>query len=129
MDGGGGVRSARRALRRSRSRRAEPVAAALPGRRPAGGFFAFRERRRFLRELRTKNHRPAENAGEEDTMIKITPDFPCIHCGLCAEACSHGVIKMVPDEEGRLIPKVAFSSCRYCRACRRACPVIPAEEV
>ena len=62
-------------------------------------------------------------------MRKITPDFPCIHCGLCAEACSHGVIKMVPDEEGRLIPKVAFSSCRYCRACRRACPVIPAEEV
>ena len=99
------------------------------GRRPAGGFFAFRERRRFLRELRTKNHRPAGNAGEEDTMIKITQDFPCIHCGLCAEACSHGVIKMVPDEEGRLIPKVAFSSCRYCRACRRACPVIPAEEV
>lgn len=99
------------------------------GAAPCGRIFAFRERRRFLRELRTKNHRPAENAGEEDTMIKITPDFPCIHCGLCAEACSHGVIKMVPDEEGRLIPKVAFSSCRYCRACRRACPVIPAEEV
>ena len=62
-------------------------------------------------------------------MIKITPDFPCIHCGLCAKACSHGVIKMVPNEEGKPVPKVAFASCRYCRACRWACPVIPKEEV
>ena len=53
-------------------------------------------------------------------MIKITPDFPCIHCGACAKACSHGVIKMVPNEEGKLIPRVSFSSCRYCRACRWA---------
>ena len=45
-------------------------------------------------------------------MIKITPDFPCIHCGLCAKACSHGVIKMVPNEEGKPVPKVAFASCR-----------------
>ena len=66
---------------------------------------------------------------EEHTMIKITPDFPCIHCGACAKACSHGVIKMVPNEEGKLIPRVSFSSCRYCRACRWACPVIPREEV
>ncbi len=93
------------------------------------GFSPFGSAADFCGSCVQKNHRPAENAGEEDTMIKITPDFPCIHCGLCAEACSHGVIKMVPDEEGRLIPKVAFSSCRYCRACRRACPVIPAEEV
>lgn len=42
-------------------------------------------------------------------MIKITPDFPCIHCGACAKACSHGVIKMVPNEEGKLIPRVSFS--------------------
>ena len=62
-------------------------------------------------------------------MIKITPDFPWIHCGLCAKACSHGVIKMVPNEEGKPVPKVAFASCRYCRACRWACPVIPKEEV
>ena len=66
---------------------------------------------------------------EEHTMIKITPDFPCIHCGACAKACSHGVIKMVPNEEGKLIPRVSFASCRYCRACRWACPVIPREEV
>ncbi len=55
-------------------------------------------------------------------MIKITPDFPCIHCGACAKACSHGVIKMVPNEEGKLIPRVSFSSCRYCRACRWPAP-------
>ena len=42
-------------------------------------------------------------------MIKITPDFPCIHCGACAKACSHGVIKMVPNEEGKLIPRVSFA--------------------
>ena len=41
-------------------------------------------------------------------MIKITPDFPCIHCGACAKACSHGVIKMVPNEEGKLIPRVSL---------------------
>ena len=46
-------------------------------------------------------------------MIKITPDFPCIHCGACTKACSHGVIKMVPNEEGKLIPRVSFSSCRH----------------
>lgn len=62
-------------------------------------------------------------------MIQITPDFPCTHCGACAEACSHSVIRMVPDGEGKLIPLVAFTSCRRCRACRRACPVIPPEEV
>ena len=45
-------------------------------------------------------------------MILITPDFPCIHCGACAKACSHGVIKMVPNEEGKLVPKVSFASCR-----------------
>ena len=47
-------------------------------------------------------------------MILITPDFPCIHCGACAKACSHGVIKMVPNEEGKLVPKVSFASCRSC---------------
>ena len=39
LDGGGKVRSARRALRRSRSRRAEPVAAAPPGAAPCGRGF------------------------------------------------------------------------------------------
>ncbi len=62
-------------------------------------------------------------------MIVLTPDFPCIGCGKCAEACSHGVIRMVKNEEGKLRPVVQFSSCRYCRACRWACPVIPKEEV
>lgn len=62
-------------------------------------------------------------------MIQITPDFPCIGCGACAKACVHGVIKMVPNEKGELRPVVAFSSCRYCRACRRACPVIRPEDI
>lgn len=62
-------------------------------------------------------------------MIVITPDFPCIGCGKCEKACVHGVIRMKPDENGNLRPEVQFSSCRYCRACRRACPVIPADEV
>ena len=106
-----------------------------PGRAPAG--------QAALRRLRRPSAAGSGCAGapcgrpspypqlskEEHTMIKITPDFPCIHCGACAKACSHGVIKMVPNEEGKLIPRVSFSSCRYCRACRWACPVIPREEV
>ena len=33
-------------------------------------------------------------------MIKITPDFPCIHCGACAKACPHLLIGMVPVKNG-----------------------------
>ena len=47
-------------------------------------------------------------------MIKITPDFPCIHCGACAKACSHGVIKMVPNEEGKpVLPRLPLGLPRH----------------
>ena len=38
-------------------------------------------------------------------MIKITPDFPCIHCGACAKACSHGVIKNGAERGGKAYPQ------------------------
>ena len=90
---------------------------------------AFGRRLRLRRSALRAPHPISQQSKEEHTMIKITPDFPFIHCGACAKACSHGVIKMVPNEEGKLIPRVSFASCRYCRACRWACPVIPREEV
>ena len=138
---GSGSDGARRALRLRRSRRSETVEAAPQGRLalranlPSGGvppLFAQRPvPSAYLQTLGMCKpiSRRGKQAAEEDIMIKITPDFPCIHCGACAEACRHGVIKMVPNAEGKLVPKISFSSCRYCRACRWACPVIPREEV
>ena len=65
-------------------------------------------------ELTTANM-PAKDEEETDISYRLR--------------CMAQVIKMVPNEEGKLIPRVSFSSCRYCRACRWACPVIPREEV
>ena len=66
-------------------------------------------------------------------MIKITPDFPCIHCGACAKACPHLLIGMVPvknhvtvrcssHDKGAVVRKVCSAGCIGCMKCQRECP-------
>lgn len=47
----------------------------------------------------------------------------CSGCGACFQACLHGCISMVEDEEGFLYPHVDEDKCVNCELCRRVCPV------
>lgn len=52
----------------------------------------------------------------------------CVGCSACAQRCPEHCVSMVPDREGFLFPAVDAKKCIDCGLCRKACPVLKAEE-
>lgn len=48
----------------------------------------------------------------------------CTGCGACRNSCPFNAIKMVPDEEGFLVPVIDRALCRNCGLCEKSCPVL-----
>lgn len=48
----------------------------------------------------------------------------CTGCGCCAAKCPAECIRMTPDKEGFLYPKIDASKCMRCRLCVATCPAI-----
>lgn len=56
-------------------------------------------------------------------MIKLKEKDQCCGCSACATICPKNCIKMVPDEEGFLYPKVNVDECINCQLCEKVCPM------
>lgn len=56
-------------------------------------------------------------------MINITKKTDCCGCTACANICPRDAIKMEPDFEGFLYPKVLEDKCVNCGLCEKACPI------
>ena len=54
----------------------------------------------------------------------ITVPENCMGCGLCANVCSKGAIRMVWSSEGFLVPRVEESLCVECGLCSHKCPAL-----
>lgn len=46
----------------------------------------------------------------------------CCGCGACANKCPQNVIRMLPNQEGFLHPKIDSGQCIECGACEKVCP-------
>lgn len=46
----------------------------------------------------------------------------CYGCKACVNACTHGAIEMIEDEEGFLYPHIIEERCISCGLCRKVCP-------
>ena len=58
---------------------------------------------------------------ENNSIIQIDKTV-CTGCGLCAEKCPKGCIKMISNEEGFLVPSIDESVCINCGLCLKNCP-------
>lgn len=56
-------------------------------------------------------------------MIEIKDKKNCCGCTACFNICPRKAIKMHPDEEGFLYPKVDLEKCINCGLCDKVCPV------
>jgi len=54
---------------------------------------------------------------------QICAKSECYGCGACYNICPTGAIRMVPDEEGFLYPKIDQSKCTDCGKCKSVCQV------
>lgn len=60
-----------------------------------------------------------------DTLNKLVP--LCSGCGACMNSCPKNAIKLVPDGEGFVRPRIHSMDCTGCKTCIRICPVLHAE--
>lgn len=56
-------------------------------------------------------------------MIHIMDKSKCCGCTACETVCPKGCIKLTPDSEGFLYPKVNEDECIKCGKCEKVCPV------
>lgn len=54
----------------------------------------------------------------------MLPDFDCVGCGACANACPKSCLNMVADKCGFLHPEIQKNNCVNCGACEKVCPII-----
>lgn len=56
--------------------------------------------------------------------IVLADQNNCTGCGACLNICPKNAIKMMPDEEGFIQPKIDETLCVECEMCEKACPVL-----
>ena len=61
-------------------------------------------------------------------MITITNKANCCGCSACYNVCPVKCIKMLPDDEGFLYPRVSIEECIDCDLCEKTCPFIKVNE-
>lgn len=57
-------------------------------------------------------------------MINIDKKENCCGCTACMSICPKKAIKMCPDEEGFLYPKIDEKKCIHCGLCEKVCPIL-----
>lgn len=57
-------------------------------------------------------------------MLYLPPKKDCCGCSACGNVCPHNAIKIEPDEEGFLYPRINDDNCINCGLCSRVCPVL-----
>ena len=60
--------------------------------------------------------------------IILADQNTCTGCGACFNSCHKNAIKMIPDEEGFIQPKIDKNLCVECGMCEKACPVLHFEK-
>lgn len=55
--------------------------------------------------------------------IELVKRDKCSGCTACANVCPKNCIKMLPDDEGFLYPKIDSLVCTECGLCQKVCPV------
>lgn len=61
------------------------------------------------------------NVSENQTNVSAILKKDCSGCHGCVSSCPNSCIRMEPDEEGFLYPKVDMQKCTHCRTCLRIC--------
>lgn len=56
--------------------------------------------------------------------IVLADQNTCTGCGACFNSCHKNAIKMIPDTEGFIQPKIDKELCVGCGMCEKACPVL-----
>lgn len=57
-------------------------------------------------------------------MINIQNKVDCCGCNACGDACAHGAISFITDNEGFWYPEVDTTKCTDCHLCEKVCPII-----
>lgn len=60
-------------------------------------------------------------------MVELADRGSCTGCAACATVCAKGAIRMLPDDEGFLMPQIDSAVCVGCGRCAKVCPVLNAK--
>lgn len=61
-------------------------------------------------------------------MVELADRGSCTGCAACATVCAKGAIRMLPDDEGFIMPQIDSAVCVGCGRCAKVCPPLHQRE-